>query len=84
MVECQSILCGEAVWAVLVLYYIRGKVVLEDNGANAVDQIIGHYHVPTPGTHFLEIIGVLCNDIAFETYYKDIICHFSNLATYHS
>jgi hypothetical protein len=38
----------------------------------ASNQIIGYYHVPMPGQHFVEIISILCNDFDFDTDFEKI------------
>ena len=37
-----------------------------------VDQVIGYYRVPESGRYFLEIIGILCNDLTYDTNYQRV------------
>jgi hypothetical protein len=37
-----------------------------------INQITGHYSVPSPGRYFIEVISLLCNDLSWETDYKDV------------
>jgi len=40
--------------------------------ANDKNLITGYYTVPSPGRYFIEIIGILCYDITFDTDFKGI------------
>jgi hypothetical protein len=37
-----------------------------------IKQITGYYSVPSPGRYFIEVISLLCNDLLWETNYKDV------------
>lgn len=43
----------------------------EDVG-ETVDQLVGEYNVPFTGQYFLEIIGLLCNDLHWNEDYKNV------------
>ncbi len=38
-----------------------------NNNGETWDALIGHYHVPQPGTYFLEIIAIMCEELQYET-----------------
>ena len=44
---------------------------VKSNDSDVVDRIIGHYSVPLSGRYFLEIIGILCNDFAFDADFRN-------------
>jgi len=40
--------------------------------AEALSQLVGHYNVPSKGKYYLEIIGLLCNDLSWDGEYKHV------------
>jgi hypothetical protein len=40
--------------------------------AETLSQLVGHYNVPSKGKYYLEIIGLLCNDLSWDGEYKHV------------
>lgn len=43
----------------------------DNNNGTMWDLLIGHYHVPLPGTYFLEIIAIMCEDLLYDSNFTE-------------
>ena len=52
--------------------YVSNITTTDQNEREVVDQLVAEYNVPSTGRYFLEIIGLLCNDLRWDDEYKDV------------
>ena len=42
------------------------------NNTQVVDELVGEYNIPSTGEYWLEIIGILCNDLIWDENYRNV------------